>query len=165
VLGAVIAALAVAAATARGRRLLGRELSLLRQTFGSVRASVSIAAASAVVVAAHSATFVVACLAVGVVASPRELLALAVVALAAAALPLSFGGWGPREAAAAAAFAVVGLGAGAGLAASTAFGILTMVSVLPGLVVLIVEWVAARARRMPALAPAPAGVMAERSAA
>jgi uncharacterized membrane protein YbhN (UPF0104 family) len=165
VLGAVIAALAVAAATARGRRLLGRELSLLRQTFGSVRASVSIGAASAVVVAAHSATFVVACLAVGVVASPRELLALAVVALAAAALPLSFGGWGPREAAAAAAFAVVGLGAGAGLAASTAFGILTMVSVLPGLVVLIVEWVAARARRMPALAPAPAGVMAERSAA
>lgn len=155
-LGAVVVAVAVAAATARGRRLLSRELSLLRQTFGSARASASIGAASAAVVAAHSATFVVACLAVGVVASPRELLAFAVVALGAAALPLSVGGWGPRDAATAAAFAVAGLGAADGLAASTAFGVLTMVSVLPGLVVLIAEWVAARA---------PAVPVAERSAA
>jgi len=156
VLGGVVVALVVAAATVRGRRLLVRELSLLRQTFGSARASASIGAASVVVVAAHSATFIVACLAVGVVASPRELLALAVVVLAAASLPLSIGGWGPREATAAAAFAVVGMGAGAGLAASTAFGVLTIISVLPGLVVLIVEWTAARA---------PVAALAERSAA
>jgi uncharacterized membrane protein YbhN (UPF0104 family) len=139
VLGGVVVAVVVVAATLRGRRLLRRELSLLRLTFGSARPSLSIVVASVVVVVAHSATFVVACLAIGVAASPRELAVLAVVALAAAALPLSVGGWGPREAASASMFALVGLGAGAGLAASTAFGVLTMVSVLPGLVVLLVE--------------------------
>jgi len=140
-----VLATAVAAATERGRRFVRREWSLLRVTFGSARASASIVAASVVVVAAHSATFVVACLAVGVTASPRELVTLAVIALAAAALPLSIGGWGPREAASASAFALVGLGAGVGLAASTAFGVLTLISVAPGLVVVIVEWAAARA--------------------
>ncbi|MEO6533997.1 MAG: lysylphosphatidylglycerol synthase transmembrane domain-containing protein [Pseudolysinimonas sp.] len=150
VLAVVAVALSVTAATVSGRRLLGRELSLLRLTFGSAKRSLSIVVASALVVAAHSATFVVACLAVGVGASPRELVALAVVALAAAALPLSIGGWGPREAASASAFAIVGLSAGAGLAASTAFGVLTMVSVLPGLIVLIVEWAAIRSRAVSA---------------
>jgi len=141
---AVVVAVTIAAATARGRRFVQREWSLLRATFGSIRASLSIVTASAVVVVAHSATFVVACLAVGVDASPRELVTLAVVALAAAALPLSIGGWGPREAASASAFALVGLGAAVGLAASTAFGVLTLISVAPGLVVLIVEWAAPR---------------------
>jgi uncharacterized membrane protein YbhN (UPF0104 family) len=139
VLACVVVALVVAAATVRGRRLLSRELSVLQLTFRSARTSLSILVASVVVVVAHAATFVVACLAVGVAASPRELVALAVVAVAAAALPLSIGGWGPREAASASVFALVGLGAGVGLAASTAFGVLTMVSVLPGLVVLLVE--------------------------
>ena len=139
----VLVALLVAVATARGRRVLRRELSRLRQVFGAPRASLAIVASSVVVVAAHSATFIVACLAVGVGASPRELVALAVIALAAASLPINVGGWGPREAASASAFAVIGLGAGAGLAASTAFGVLTTIAVLPGAVVLIVERFAA----------------------
>jgi uncharacterized membrane protein YbhN (UPF0104 family) len=139
----VLVALLVAVATARGRRVLRREGSRLRQVFGAPRSSLAIVAASVVVVAAHSATFIVACLAVGVGASPRELVALAVIALAAASLPINVGGWGPREAASASAFAVVGLGAGAGLAASTAFGVLTTIAVLPGAVVLIVERFAA----------------------
>ncbi|MES1212404.1 MAG: lysylphosphatidylglycerol synthase domain-containing protein, partial [Leifsonia sp.] len=131
--------------TRRGRRFLEREARQLRRVFRSPRATLSVVAASVVVVAAHSATFIVACLAVGVDAAPREFVGLAVVAMAAAALPLSIGGWGPREAASASAFAAAGLGAGGGLAASTAFGVLTMIAVLPGLVVLIIE--AAGARR------------------
>jgi uncharacterized membrane protein YbhN (UPF0104 family) len=151
---ALLVAVTVAAATRRGRRFVRREGSLLRATFGSVRASLSIVAASVVVVAAHSATFVVACLAVGVTASPRELVTLAVVALAAAALPFSIGGWGPRETASASVFALAGLGAGVGLAASTAFGVLTLISVAPGLLVLIVEWAAARVvARPPVIRP------------
>jgi uncharacterized membrane protein YbhN (UPF0104 family) len=153
---AVIAvAVAIAAATRSGRRFLLRELTHLRKVFRSPRATLSIVAASVVVVAAHSATFIVACLAVGVGATPRELVGLAAVAMAAAALPLSIGGCGPREAASASAFAVVGLGAGGGLAASTAFGVLTMIAVLPGLVVLIVEAAGAR-RSSPAIERSPA---------
>ena len=106
-------------------------------------------------VAAHSATFVVACLAVGIEASPRDLVALAVIALAAASLPINIGGWGPREAVSASAFAVIGLGAGAGLAASTAFGVLTVIAVLPGAAVMVVDRIASRPTRTPAVHPRP----------
>ena len=139
----VLVALVIAVATVRGRRIVRHELSLLRKVFGSPRASAAIVASSIVVVASHAATFVVASFAVGVQASPRELVALAVIALAAASLPINVGGWGPREAASASAFAVIGLGAGAGLAAATAFGVLTIIAVLPGAVVLIVNRIAA----------------------
>jgi hypothetical protein len=98
-----------------------------------------IVGSSLVVVASLSATFVVACLADGVQASPGDLIALALVALSAASLPFNVGGWGPREAAAASVFAVVGLGAEAGVAVSTAFGVLTLIAVIPGLVVLLVD--------------------------
>ncbi len=140
----VLVTLVVAVATLRGRRMLRRELSLLRKVFGSPRASIAIVASSVVVVAAHSATFVVACLAVGIHASPRELVALAMIALAAGSLPINIGGWGPREAASASAFAVIGLGAGAGLAASTTFGVLTVIAVLPGALVLVADRIPAR---------------------
>lgn len=143
---AVVVALAITIglASSRARGMLRREVSLLRTVFRRPRASLSIVAASLVVVGAHATTFVVACLAVGIHGSPRELIALAMIALAAASLPLNVGGWGPREAASAAAFATVGWGAGAGLAASTAFGILTLAAVLPGGFVLIAAALAAR---------------------
>lgn len=139
VLAVVGLGIAVAAITARGRRFLRRELGLLRQVFAEPRRSLVIAGSSLVAVAALAATFVVACLAVGIHASPGDLIALALVALSAASLPFNVGGWGPREAAAASAFAVVGLGAQAGLAASTTFGVLTLIAVAPGAVVLLVE--------------------------
>ena len=152
----VVAALAVAMASVRGRGMLHRELSLLRKIFGAPRASISIVASSILVVAAHSATFVVACLAAGIEASPRELIALAVIALAAASLPINIGGWGPREAVSASAFAVIGLGAGAGLAASTAFGVLIVIAVLPGAAVMVVDRIAARTpSRTPTVRPRP----------
>lgn len=150
-----LVALVVALASARARRMLRYELSLLTTVFRAPRASLSIAAASVVVVAAHAGTFVVACLAVGIEASPRELVGLALIALAAASLPFNVGGWGPREAASATAFAAVGLGSGAGLAASTAFGILAIAALLPGAVVMIADALAPRIVGTPTLHPLP----------
>jgi len=140
--GALLAAVIVVALVAvltsvRTRRAVRRELWLMKAVFRRPGAVVSIAAASLVVVAAHVGTFVVACLALGIHSSAGEWVALALLTLAAASLPVNVGGWGPREAASAAAFGAIGLGAGAGLAASTAFGVLTIVAVLPGAVVLV----------------------------
>ncbi|MEO0547410.1 MAG: lysylphosphatidylglycerol synthase transmembrane domain-containing protein [Pseudomonadota bacterium] len=49
-------------------------------------------------------------------------------------LPLSISGWGPREGVAAALFPIFGATAGQGLATSITFGLVFLVSVLPGLV-------------------------------
>ncbi|MEO8094465.1 MAG: lysylphosphatidylglycerol synthase domain-containing protein [Pseudolysinimonas sp.] len=135
-------AVAVVAVTARGRRMLRRELVVLRKVFSDPRRSLVVVGSSVVFVASLSATFVVACLAVGVRASLADLIALALIALSAATLPINVGGWGPREAAAASAFAVVGLGAAAGVAASTAFGVLTLIAVAPGAIVLLADRIA-----------------------
>ena len=141
--GAVVLVLAIAvgiaSATVRGRRVLSRELALFRQVFSEPRRSLVVAGSSVVVVASLSAMFLVACLAVGVQAPVSGLIALALLALTAAALPINVGGWGPREAAAASAFAVVGLGADAGVAASTAFGVLSLIAVAPGGVLLLLD--------------------------
>jgi glycosyltransferase 2 family protein len=132
-------AIAVAAATARGRRVLSREFGVVRRVFADPRRSLAVAGSSIVVIASLSAIFVIACLAVGVRLPLADLIALALVALSAAALPINVGGWGPREAAAASAFAIVGLGAQVGVAASTAFGVLTLISVAPGAVILLID--------------------------
>ena len=150
--GALIIAIAVAivAIAPRGREFLRRELRMLRRLFREPGRSAQIVASSIVVVVSHTMVFVVACLATGVHASLAELVALALVVLSAAALPVNVGGWGPREGAAASAFAVVGLGAGAGVAASTAFGLLATIALLPGAAVLLADRIQlARARRMP----------------
>jgi uncharacterized membrane protein YbhN (UPF0104 family) len=150
--GLLVVGLIVVLVSGRARRVVRRELSLVSAVFRRPAAVLSIAAASLVVVAAHVGTFVVACLAVGIHASVGELVALALLALAAASLPINVGGWGPREAVSAAAFGAIGLGAGAGLAASTAFGVLTIAAVLPGAVVLIAG-LGRAAVRAPARAP------------
>ena len=141
---ALALAIAVAALTRRGRRAIGREVNMARRILAEPRASAAIASSSILVVASLAATFVVACLAVGVQATPRDLIALALIALSAAALPVNVAGWGPREAAAASAFGIVGLGADVGVAVSTAFGVLILISVLPGAVVLVVERIGAQ---------------------
>ncbi|MEO5921568.1 MAG: lysylphosphatidylglycerol synthase domain-containing protein [Pseudolysinimonas sp.] len=140
---------AVAVATARGRRVLRRELAVLRRVFSDPRRTLVVGGSSVVVVGSLAATFVVACLATGVQASIPDLVALALVALAAASLPLNIGGWGPREATAASAFALVGLGAEAGVAASTAFGVLSLIAVAPGAVVLLADRIAAARSAVP----------------
>ena len=92
--------------------------------------------ASLLVVGGHLGMFLLASRAAGVHGTPQQLIPLALVVLLAAAIPLNVGGWGPREGAAAWVFSATGWGAGAGAAVATAFGVLTLVSVLPGAFVL-----------------------------
>jgi len=133
----VVAVLVAVATVPRARRALMAEVELLRPVLVKPSALLALVTASIVVVAAHVSTFVVAGLAVGVAAGPRQLAPLALLVLSAAAIPVNVGGWGPREAASAGAFAVAGLGGAAGVAVSVAFGVLAMVAVLPGALVLL----------------------------
>lgn len=89
---------------------------------------------SAVAVTGHVAMFLLAARTVGSTASLRQLLPLALLVLLAAALPTSIAGWGPREGAAAWLFATAGLGAAQGVAVAVVYGVMTLVSVLPGAV-------------------------------
>lgn len=92
---------------------------------------------SLLVVGGYLAMFLLAADAAGVSGSPLELLPLALVVLLAAAIPLNVAGWGPREGAAAWVFAATEWGAAAGASVATAFGVLTLVAVLPGALVLL----------------------------
>ncbi|NNC13608.1 flippase-like domain-containing protein [Planctomonas sp. JC2975] len=149
--GAALAALVAitigaVAATRRGRAALAREARMLRPLITRPVTLVAIVASSVVVVAAHATTFIVAGLAAGVDAEPAGLGAVALVVLCASAIPINVGGWGPREAASASAFALIGLGAGAGVVVSAAFGVLTMLAVVPGAVVLLGDGIRAQRR-------------------
>jgi glycosyltransferase 2 family protein len=117
---------------ARWRAAAARELQdgLLAR-----RAWPAVALASALVVAGHAATFVIAARTVGVTAPLSQLLPLALLVLAAAALP-NVGGWGPREGMTAWAFAAAGLGASLGVATAVAYGVMVLVAGLPGAAVL-----------------------------
>jgi uncharacterized membrane protein YbhN (UPF0104 family) len=143
--GIAVVAVAVVIAVPRWRRALGRELAALRPVFSAPRTVFAVVVSSVLVVAAHVATFAVAALAVGVRAAPGEMAAVGLVVLAGSAIPVGIGGWGPREAVSASAFAVAGLGTGMGLAASTAFGVMSMVAVSPGALILVADCV----RRLP----------------
>jgi uncharacterized membrane protein YbhN (UPF0104 family) len=88
--------------------------------------------ASVLVVAGHTATFVIAARIAGSTAPLGELIALLMVIQIAAGIPLSIGGWGPREGAAAWAFAAAGLGAAMGVTVSTLYAVLMLVAVTPG---------------------------------
>jgi uncharacterized membrane protein YbhN (UPF0104 family) len=129
---ACVGLIVAAAVSARARIALRRELATFRFAFGSPGTVVKVFAASLVVILGHVATFIVACIAVGVEASPPRLAAVALIAVLAGSIPLNVGGWGPREGVAAWAFAAAGLGATAGIAASTAFGVLALIAVAPG---------------------------------
>jgi uncharacterized membrane protein YbhN (UPF0104 family) len=104
----------------------------------------TISLASVLVVAGHTATFLVAARTAGVTASGLRLLPLAMIVLVAMALPLNIGGWGPREGVAAALFAAAGLGAEQGVATATVYGVIVTVACLPGAVVLAVAWLRRR---------------------
>ena len=88
--------------------------------------------ASVLVVAGHTATFVIAARVAGCTAPLGELIALLMVVQIAAGIPLSIGGWGPREGAAAWAFAAAGLGAANGVTVSTLYAVLMLAAVSPG---------------------------------
>ena len=111
----------------------------LRDGLLARRAWPGIVLASAVVVAGHTATFLVAARTAGSTESPARLLPLAMLVLLAMVLP-SVGGWGPREGAAAWVFGAAGLGATQGVATAVVYGVLVFVACLPGAVVLVVAW-------------------------
>jgi hypothetical protein len=112
--------------------------------------------ASVLVVGGHLGMFLLASRAAGVHGPPQQLLPLALVVLLAAGIPLNVGGWGPREGAAAWVFAATEWGAGAGAAVATAFGVLTLVAVLPGAVVLLAGRRQPRGVRIPGVRRVPA---------
>jgi glycosyltransferase 2 family protein len=127
---------AVGSRWARGRAAAAREL---RGGLLARRAWPAIALASALVVAGHAATFVIAAHAAGATAPTSRLLPLALLVLAAGALP-NVGGWGPREGVTAWAFAAAGLGASLGVATAVVYGVMALVAALPGAAVLLAAW-------------------------
>jgi uncharacterized membrane protein YbhN (UPF0104 family) len=129
-----------AAGQSRWARLRGAAARDLRDGLLARRAWTAIALASALVVAGHAATFLIAARSAGATAPPSEMLPLALLVMQAAALP-NVGGWGPREGVTAWAFAAAGLGPSLGVAAAVAYGVMVFVASLPGAVVLLALWV------------------------
>ena len=101
--------------------------------------------ASVLVVAGHTATFVIAARVAGSTAPLGELVALLMVVQTVMVIPLSIGGWGLREGAAAWAFGAAGLGAATGVTVATLYAVLMLAAVAPGAGLLLTD--AVRRRR------------------
>ncbi len=129
-----------AAARSRLARLRSAAARDLRNGLLARRAWPAIAFASALVVAGHAITFLVAAQAAGVTEPASRMLPLALLVMLGAALP-NVGGWGPREGVTAWAFAAAGLGASRGVATAVVYGVMVFVASLPGAAVLVASWV------------------------
>jgi uncharacterized membrane protein YbhN (UPF0104 family) len=129
-------ALVVRGAARRGRSRLARAARTVAEDLrcGLLAPDVwpRLMLASVLVIAGHTATFVVAARVAGSTAPLGELIALLMVVQTAMVIPLSIGGWGPREGAAAWAFAAAGLGAASGVTVTTLYAVLTLAAVAPG---------------------------------
>jgi uncharacterized membrane protein YbhN (UPF0104 family) len=136
--------LLLARRAARCRAWLVGALAELRVALFTRRTGPGVVALSLVALAGYLGLFVVAARAAGVTVPLAALLPLVTAALLAMSVPLTVGGWGPREAAAAVAFGAVGLDPALGLATAVVYGVLSLVSCLPGLGVLLLD-----ARRSP----------------
>jgi uncharacterized membrane protein YbhN (UPF0104 family) len=134
-IGLVVAA----AGVALGLRTWPRLRTDLREAVLARRAWPAIALASALIVAGHALTFLIAARTAGATAPVSLLLPLALLALLAGALP-NVGGWGPREGVTAWAFAAAGLGASRGVTTAVVYGVMTFVATLPGAAVLALGW-------------------------
>jgi uncharacterized membrane protein YbhN (UPF0104 family) len=130
------AALIVCAAARRGRSRLTRAARAvaddLRHGMLAPHVWPQLALASVLVVAGHTATFVIAARVAGSTAPLGELLVLLMVIQTAMVIPLSIGGWGLREGVAAWAFAAAGLGAATGVTIATLYAVLMLIAVAPG---------------------------------
>ncbi|ROO30457.1 hypothetical protein SAOR_01155 [Salinisphaera orenii MK-B5] len=107
-----------------GRGLLGRRMVALQL------------ASSLLVAASYVGVFVLCAQALGLDRGAQSLWMLAPPVLLAMAIPLSVAGWGLREGAAAVIWSLAGLPAQEGVAISITYGLIVLVSSLPGLVVL-----------------------------
>ncbi|HSR25906.1 MAG TPA: lysylphosphatidylglycerol synthase transmembrane domain-containing protein [Candidatus Eisenbacteria bacterium] len=130
------AALVVCGAARRGRSRLAhaaRTVSAdLRHGLLAPDVWPQLTLASVLVVAGHTATFVIAARVAGCTAPLGELVALLMVVQTAMVIPLSVGGWGLREGAAAWAFGAAGLGAATGVTVATLYAVLMLAAVAPG---------------------------------
>jgi uncharacterized membrane protein YbhN (UPF0104 family) len=148
---AVAAALVVRGADRRGGSRLARTARTVSEDLrrGLLARNVwpQVTLASMLVVAGHTAVFVIAARVAGCTAPSGELIALLLVVQTAVVIPLSIGGWGLREGAAAWAFAAAGLGAATGVTVTTLYAVLMLIAVVPGAGLLLVD--AVRRRRGP----------------
>jgi hypothetical protein len=128
-------------------RLRGAAARDVRDGLLARRAWPAIALASALVVAGHAVTFMIAARTAGATAPPSRILPLALLVLLAGALP-NIGGWGPREGVTAWAFAAAGLGASLGVATAVVYGVMVFAASLPGAAVLMAAWLR-RTRSVP----------------
>ena len=139
--GAVVAALVLRALPRAGTGRLVRAVRAartdVRDGLLARRSWPAVTLASLLVIAGHTATFVVAARTAGVVAPTVQLLPLVLLVMLAMTLPTNVGGWGPREGAAAWLFALAGLGSAAGVSAATVYGVLVLAGTLPGAAVLV----------------------------
>jgi uncharacterized membrane protein YbhN (UPF0104 family) len=161
---AVVALLLVARLRPGGKSALARArrtvVDDIRGALLARHARLGIALASAVVVAGHAITFIIAARAAGTTAPLSEMLPIALLAMMAMTLP-NVAGWGPREGVTAWAFAAAGLGAGQGITTSVVYGVMVIVASLPGAAVLLVVWF--RTTRLPTgKRPSPLGKSAAR---
>lgn len=118
-----IAAVVLAAASPSLRRLALRE-------------SMAVWGLSVLSWAAFATMFCAAASSTSPALSLAELTGLAAICLASMFIPLGVGGWGPREGATALAFLAYGYTGADGVAAATGYGLLALVSVLPGVATL-----------------------------
>jgi uncharacterized membrane protein YbhN (UPF0104 family) len=145
------AALVVRGAARSGRSRLApaaRAVSAdLRHGLLAPRVWLQLTLASVLVVAGHTATFVIAARVAGSTAPLGELIALLMVVQTATVIPLSIAGWGLREGAAAWAFGAAGLGAATGVTVAILYAVLMLTAVAPGAGLLLRD--AVRRRRDP----------------
>jgi uncharacterized membrane protein YbhN (UPF0104 family) len=120
----------------RAARVVGTAAGDIRDGLLTRRAGLGIALASALVVAGHAATFLIAARTAGATAPLSQMLPIALIVMAAMVLP-SVGGWGPREGVSAWVFGAAGLGAQRGVATAVLYGVMVLVASLPGMVVLL----------------------------
>jgi glycosyltransferase 2 family protein len=134
---ALAAAVRPASGWSRWARMRSAAARDLRDGLLAQRAWPAIALASALVVAGHALTFVIAARTAGVTAPAARVVPLALLVMLAGALP-NVGGWGPREGVTAWAFGAAGLGASLGVATAVVYGVMVFVATLPGAVILVV---------------------------
>jgi uncharacterized membrane protein YbhN (UPF0104 family) len=138
----VVAGIQLRRVSSRWARALRTGVSDIRRGLLARENWPGILISSAVVLAGHLATFLVAARAAGSSAPVTRLVPLMVLAMLAMLLPLNIGGWGPREGACAWAFGAAGLGAAQGVTIGVVYGLLAFVASLPGVLVLVARWFA-----------------------
>lgn len=159
-LGVLAVVIVVAAVVLWARRGGGRIRRGVTRSLADARCLLArdtgprVALLSLITLAGHVGLFVVAARAAGADVPVTRLIPLLVLALVVMGLPLNIGGWGPREAFLALAFGAAGLGADQGLTAGVVYGVLTLVSALPGVLVLGYESRIARYSPKPATSAA-----------